>query len=81
MKRALQKSIISTKEFLDKYFQKTTTPVTNSDDEVVEPSPKSTVSIKPTSPKLKVNPSETAKTRKRNRKRKRHRKNASIFFR
>ena len=61
MKRALQKSIISTKEFLDKYFQKTTTPVTNSDDEVVEPSPKSTVSIKPTSPKLKVNPSETAK--------------------
>ena len=60
MKRALQKSIISTKEFLDKYFQKTTTPVTSSDDEVVEPSSQSIVSINPTSPELNVNPSETA---------------------
>lgn len=60
MKRALQKSIISTKEFLDKYFQKTTTPVTSSDNEVVGPSPQSIVSINPTSPELNVNPSETA---------------------
>ena len=60
MKRALQKSIISTKEFLDKYLQKTTTPVPSPDDEIVEPSPQSTVSINPTSPKFKVKPSETA---------------------
>lgn len=86
MKRALQKSIISTKEFLDKYFQKTTTPVTSSDDEVVEPSSQSIVSINPTSPELNVNPSETAERdphqqEKEIEKEKDIEKNASIFFR
>ena len=61
MERALQKSIIATKEFLNVYFERKTTPVTSSNNEILEPSPSSTVSINPTNPKLKVMPSETVK--------------------
>ena len=61
MERPLQKSIIATKEFLNVYFERNTTPVTSSNNEILEPSPSSTVSINPTNPKLKVMPSETVK--------------------
>ena len=61
MERALQKSIIATKEFLNVYFERKTTPVTSSNNGILEPSPSSTVSINPTNPKLKVMPSETVK--------------------
>ena len=51
MERALQKSIIATKEFLNVYFERKTTPVTSSNNEILEPSPSSIVSINPTNPK------------------------------
>ena len=69
--KALQKSIIATKEFLSKYYKKTTKPVSSSDYEIPESSPSSTVSINPspsstvlmnpTNPKSKVMLSETVK--------------------
>ena len=71
LEKALQKSIIATKEFLNKYYKKTTKPVSSSDYEIPEsgpsstvwinPSPSSTVLINPTNLKSKVMSSETVK--------------------